>query len=48
MLWSDPALGIDWLVAPEDVVLSDKDRAAPLLADCAPFFRHAGEAVDAT
>lgn len=32
--WDDPALGIDWPVAP--VQLSDKDRVAPLLADIAP------------
>ena len=29
--WDDPAIGIDWGVA--DPVLSDKDRAAPLLQD---------------
>jgi len=27
ILWNDPALGIDWRVAAEDAVLSDKDRA---------------------
>ncbi len=32
--WDDPALGIDWPVAP--VQLNDKDRVAPLLADIAP------------
>ena len=30
--WNDPALGIDWPLDGEPV-LSDKDRAAPLLAD---------------
>lgn len=35
--WDDPAIGIDWgLTAPP--VLSDKDAAAPLLADIDPVF----------
>jgi dTDP-4-dehydrorhamnose 3,5-epimerase len=34
--WDDPALGIDWPVA--SPVLSDKDRAAPRLAEIAPPF----------
>ena len=29
--WDDPAIGIDWPVT--DCILSDKDVAAPLLAD---------------
>ncbi len=29
--WDDPAIGIDWPV--KDVILSEKDAAAPLLAD---------------
>ena len=32
--WDDPALGIDWRVA--DPVLSDKDAAAPTLAEIPP------------
>lgn len=32
-LWSDPDLGIDWPVAAEAAILSDKDRALPRLAD---------------
>lgn len=32
ILWNDPALGIDWGVAAEDAVLSDKDRRLPPLA----------------
>lgn len=31
----DPAIGIDWPVAPEDRVLSDRDRDAPALAEVA-------------
>lgn len=36
ILWNDPALGIDWPAT--DAVLSDKDRAAPRLAEIAPPF----------
>jgi len=32
-LWSDPDLGIDWPVTAETVILSDKDRALPRLAE---------------
>lgn len=31
--WDDPELGIDWGVPPDAVILSDKDRTAPLLRD---------------
>lgn len=31
--WADPALGIDWPVATEAAILSEKDRALPMLAD---------------
>lgn len=34
--WDDPALGIDWRV--ENPILSDKDRAAPRLAEIPPPF----------
>lgn len=33
IVWDDPALGIAWDVAPEDAVLSDKDRRLPKLAE---------------
>ena len=33
LLWSDPALKIDWLVSSEEIVLSEKDKRAPLLKD---------------
>lgn len=32
--YDDPAIAVDWPVSPEQLTLSDKDRAAPLLADC--------------
>lgn len=40
ILWNDPDLGIDWGISPEEAVLSERDRTAPRLADCAPFFRY--------
>ncbi|WP_412063576.1 dTDP-4-dehydrorhamnose 3,5-epimerase [Rubrivirga sp. IMCC45206] len=33
--WDDPALGIDWPVAREEAVVSEKDRALPWLASLA-------------
>lgn len=33
--WDDPAIGIEWPISPDQAVLSDKDRHAPLLADAA-------------
>lgn len=35
--FDDPAIGIDWPVAPEAAILSAKDRTAPLLADAEVF-----------
>lgn len=39
LLWNDPALGIDWPVAPDQALLSDKDRRLPTLAELEPPFR---------
>lgn len=36
--WNDPELGIDWKIAPEDVILSAKDSSHPLLKDCDCLF----------
>ena len=33
LLWNDPALGINWPIADEEAVLSDKDRNQPRLAE---------------
>lgn len=47
--WDDPALGIDWRVPAAEVLLSDKDRAHPSLAEAGELFDYsvdyyAGEA----
>lgn len=39
--WDDPALGIDWRFSAESVILSDKDKRHPRLADAAAAFRYA-------
>jgi dTDP-4-dehydrorhamnose 3,5-epimerase len=31
--FDDPAIGVEWPIEREALILSDKDRAAPLLAD---------------
>lgn len=36
--WNDPALGIDWRIPESDVILSDKDRLHPLLANAPELF----------
>jgi dTDP-4-dehydrorhamnose 3,5-epimerase len=38
ILWSDPALGIDWPLGGRAPVLSERDTRHPLLADAAPGF----------
>ncbi|MEQ8934408.1 MAG: dTDP-4-dehydrorhamnose 3,5-epimerase [Amphiplicatus sp.] len=40
LAFDDPALGIDWPVGRGDAVLSDKDRAQPLLAGLPEHFRY--------
>jgi dTDP-4-dehydrorhamnose 3,5-epimerase len=41
IVWSDPALAIDWPVDAEEATLSDKDRRLPRLADLGPVFQFA-------
>lgn len=36
--WNDPAIGIDWRLAPEEVILSPKDRSHPLLSEVPELF----------
>lgn len=36
--WDDPALGIDWYIPFDKVILSEKDRHHPLLADAPWLF----------
>ena len=38
ILWSDPALGIDWPVDGVEAVVSDKDRSWPVFADQTALF----------
>lgn len=36
--WNDPALGIDWKIPAEDIILSEKDKKHPVLAEIvSPF-----------
>lgn len=34
ILFSDPAIGIDWKVNPTDAIISEKDTVQPLMANC--------------
>ncbi|MBD5186816.1 MAG: dTDP-4-dehydrorhamnose 3,5-epimerase [Bacteroidales bacterium] len=36
--WNDPALGIDWKIDLDKVILSDKDKAHPLLENAVDLF----------
>ena len=36
--WDDPALGIDWRLKPEEMILSEKDKKHPLLAEVTELF----------
>jgi dTDP-4-dehydrorhamnose 3,5-epimerase len=38
--WNDPALAIDWRLPDSEIILSDKDRRQPCLADVAPAFQY--------
>jgi dTDP-4-dehydrorhamnose 3,5-epimerase len=38
LLWCDPDLRINWPVAPDKAILSDKDRKHPRLADLPAYF----------
>ena len=36
--WNDPQIGIDWEIAPEEIILSEKDKMSPLLAEAPELF----------
>lgn len=38
ILWNDPSLEIDWMLPEADILLSEKDRHNPLLADAPELF----------
>lgn len=38
--WNDPTLNIEWGVLEEDVIVSSKDAAAPMLSQTADYFRY--------
>ena len=42
LIWNDPALAIKWPVAPNEVVLSDKDHKLGRFADFVSPFRYEG------
>lgn len=41
--WDDPALGIDWKIPAEKVILSEKDKHHPLLKDTDWLFSYGEE-----
>ncbi len=43
VLWSDPALGIDWQIDPASAILSEKDGKLPTLADFDSPFVYEGD-----
>lgn len=38
--WDDPALGIDWPIPPAEMIVNDRDRSWPRLADAPAHFRY--------
>lgn len=38
IIWNDIALGIDWQIPAENVILSEKDKHHPTLAECSEIF----------
>ncbi len=44
VLWSDPALGIDWPVTAAAAIVSDRDAAQPTLAELPAYFTYERDA----
>jgi dTDP-4-dehydrorhamnose 3,5-epimerase len=42
VIWNDPALALPWPVGPDEVILSDKDRALPQLSEAVGWFQYEG------
>jgi dTDP-4-dehydrorhamnose 3,5-epimerase len=38
VIWNDPVLALPWPVAPNEALLSDKDKVLPRFADCPVWF----------
>ena len=38
VIWNDPTLALPWPVAPENALLSEKDKLLPRLRDCEDWF----------
>lgn len=38
IVWNDPSLAIDWGIPAEHLILADKDKVLPRLAELEPFF----------
>jgi dTDP-4-dehydrorhamnose 3,5-epimerase len=37
IIWNDPAIGIDWGISEDEIILSDKDKTGKLLAEAILF-----------
>jgi len=42
--WDDPALGIDWPIPPAEMIVNDRDRNWPRLADAPVHFHYGADA----
>ena len=40
IIWNDPELGIDWRIAEDEAILSEKDRALPPLDEVSDLFTY--------
>jgi dTDP-4-dehydrorhamnose 3,5-epimerase len=40
LAWNDTTIGIEWSIAPDEVILSDKDKKLPAFADFVSPFRY--------